>query len=72
MMPSQDNCQWPLCGEADITEVVGKALNQHLATIHWQSNGQHAMTSHSGGADVYTKVADLSQGYHIYAMEWEA
>lgn len=29
------------------------------------------MTPHDGGRDVYTKISDLSQAFHIYAVEWQ-
>lgn len=58
---------WPTCGEIDIVEVVGKQPSTAWATLH--------APGFSGGAGLTASTTlssgKLSDGYHIYAVEWE-
>ena len=55
---------WPLCGEIDIMENVGKEPDGVHANVHFSVDGKHrsaAGTVHSGG---------LASDFHVYAIEW--
>ena len=57
---------WPNCGEIDIMENVGFEPK----TIHGSLHGP----GYSGGNSVsggYTAAADISDDYHVFAVEWE-
>lgn len=57
---------WPACGEIDILEAVNDFTEVH-GTLHYGSDpSQHDM---NGGS--YTPPVDVSDDYHIYAVEWE-
>ncbi|HZW34082.1 MAG TPA: glycoside hydrolase family 16 protein [Isosphaeraceae bacterium] len=53
---------WPACGEIDIMEFVGFQPGVIHATVH---------TSKTDKGDRIT-IADASQAFHVYAMEWDA
>ena len=64
-MLGYDGQQWPDCGEIDIVETRGYMDNVAFGTIHGPgySGGQ-------GRGSVFDNVKPLSDGYHIYAIEW--
>ena len=55
---------WPVCGEIDIMEHVGKTQNHILGTLHMPGN--------SGGDGISggTTVAGVSEDFHIYTLVW--
>ncbi|MDB5159074.1 MAG: hypothetical protein JWR50_3781 [Mucilaginibacter sp.] len=56
---------WPLCGEIDIMEYLGRDSTRAHATVHYaDSLGKHQQ---QGNAPVVGKPAD---DFHIYAVEW--
>ncbi|KAJ9463255.1 Glucan endo-1 [Diplonema papillatum] len=64
--------EWPKSGEIDIMEAVNlnvRGENRLYGTLHygkdWPKN------SHSGTDYVLPGGADATEGYHIYAVEWE-
>jgi beta-glucanase (GH16 family) len=58
---------WPLCGEIDIMELVGKDPNHIYGTLHYRSeDGRNAEDQGKLEAD------SLSDDFHIYAVEWDA
>ena len=55
---------WPACGEIDIVEHVGKAQGSVHSSIH--SISSFGMTRNTGD----TIVADCSENFHDYSVEW--
>jgi beta-glucanase (GH16 family) len=57
---------WPLCGEIDIMEFLGRDSTRVHATVHYaDSLGKHRQ---QGEAPVVGKPAD---DFHIYAVDWD-
>jgi beta-glucanase (GH16 family) len=57
---------WPLCGEIDIMEFLGRDSTKVHATVHYaDSLGRHRQ---QGTAPVMGKPAD---DFHIYAVDWD-
>jgi beta-glucanase (GH16 family) len=59
---------WPRCGEIDIMEFVGFEPGVIHANVH-TSKYNHA--KHTNKGDRVT-VADASEAFHVYAIEWDA
>jgi len=55
---------WPVCGEIDIMEHVGKTQNHILGTLHMPGN------SGGNGISGGTTVAGVSEDFHIYTLVW--
>lgn len=57
--------QWPVCGEIDIMEVLGYAVNQNHGTIHFG-------LPHKQDQGTYqpVKLTNFSTDYHTYGLEW--
>ena len=57
---------WPVCGEIDVMEWVGKEPEQTHGTVHYADpkTGEHV------GRGVGVDAADRGQGFHVYAAEW--
>jgi len=57
---------WPLCGEIDIMEHVGKDPNVIHVSLHtkfynfWKKN----QSTH------FEKISDVSNSFHLYGLEW--
>jgi len=59
-----DSVGWPLCGEIDILEYVGKSPGEIFTTLHTKAgHGDNASSK-------TTRFADIEQGFHRYAVEW--
>jgi len=62
------NVGWPQCGEVDIMENVGSTPSTNYGSLHGPG--------YSGGQDItgsYTmKGGTLADGFHVYALEWDA
>jgi beta-glucanase (GH16 family) len=59
-----DQVGWPLCGEIDIMEYVGREPNTLFTTLH---------TADSHGNSKNTRKAEvpgIEEGFHVYACEW--
>ncbi len=57
---------WPNCGEVDIAEYQGKVPNKVNCTMHMQNiNYKIGNNPHGQG-----NMADASNTFHIYAVEW--
>lgn len=59
-----DTVGWPLCGEIDILEYIGKEPNIIFTSLH---------TEHSHGNTIHTKktnIENIEEGFHIYAVDW--
>ncbi len=68
MMPTDEGYygQWPKCGEIDIMEVHGSALNTSYGTLHFgdphtQKQGSHTLSS----------GPNFGEDFHVFACEWE-
>jgi beta-glucanase (GH16 family) len=69
LMP-EDNVYggWARSGELDIVEVIGQTPNIAYGTIHYGDSWPH--NTHTG--DKFTLPSgDLSDDWHVYAVEWE-
>lgn len=58
---------WPQCGEIDILEVINEFTSLH-GTLHYGTGDPYVHDSNGGS---YSPAVDLSDDYHIYAIEWE-
>jgi beta-glucanase (GH16 family) len=58
------NGSWPSTGEIDIMEAKHKNPKQIGGTIHYDAGGYHYTSKD------YNSGQDLSQGFHVYAVEW--
>ncbi len=65
---NQRDVGWPACGEIDIMEFVGFAPGVIHANIHTRSYNHVRGT---GKGDKIT-IADASEAFHVYAVEWDA
>lgn len=59
---------WPRCGEIDIMEFVGFEPGVIHANVH---TAKYNHTKGNGKGDKIT-IADASEAYHVYAMEWDS
>lgn len=62
-----DNNNWPMTGEIDIMEYRGDLPKRTYSTLHYGSpwpNNQH-------DGDTYDHSQNLSDDFHVYAVEWE-
>lgn len=59
---------WPACGEIDIMEFVGYEPGIIHANIHTR---KYNHVQKNGKGDKIT-IADASQAFHVYALEWTA
>lgn len=57
---------WPNCGEIDILENIGKEPKTVHGTIHGPG-----YSGANGIGMPYSSDQDFSDGYHVYAVEWE-
>ncbi|MBB4080510.1 beta-glucanase (GH16 family) [Lewinella aquimaris] len=61
-----DEVGWPLAGEIDILEYVGRAPGEIFTTLHTAAN-------HGGNATTRTfPIPNIEEGYHVFAVEWTA
>lgn len=59
---------WPVCGEIDIMEIIGKTPSTLYATLHWgNASGSHM----SKGADYVLSSGDFSKEFHVFSIIWE-
>ncbi len=61
------NAGWPLCGEMDIMEYVGKTPN----TIYQTAHGPGYSGAKGIGAHFVLPAASLKDDFHVYAIDWE-
>lgn len=57
---------WPTCGEIDIMEHVGYDQNVVVASAHTRDRNHSIGTQASGR----TTVEGVSDGFHVYSVEW--
>ena len=69
MMPSEGKYGgWAKSGEIDIAEVIGQRPNLVYGTLHYHDGWPH--NQHTGDK-FQLPSGDLSDDFHIYAVEWE-
>jgi beta-glucanase (GH16 family) len=59
-----DKVGWPLCGEIDILEYVGREPDIIFTSLHTQDSHGNTINTKK------TKIEDIEEGYHIYGMDW--
>jgi beta-glucanase (GH16 family) len=55
---------WPACGEIDIMETIGTDVGENHGSLHSPGWDPSAVSSPADGAQ-------LSDGFHTYAIEWD-
>jgi beta-glucanase (GH16 family) len=60
------HAEWPMCGEIDIMEHVGKEPEHIYSTIHYGASREEHTASKQG---LFSKP-DLYSDFHVYAVEW--
>ena len=60
---------WPTCGEIDIVEVVSPTPATAYGTIH-SGNVSNAGQNTATGGSYKLASGNLSDGYHLYALDW--
>jgi beta-glucanase (GH16 family) len=69
--------QWPTGGEIDILENRGRQPLVVSSAYHWQTNPGPCCAQHRFVSEDYSTTAggervNFHEGFHIYAVEWEA
>ena len=59
-----DQVGWPMCGEIDILEYVGKEPNMVFTSLHTQDSHGNTINTKK------TKIESIEEGFHLYAIEW--
>jgi beta-glucanase (GH16 family) len=59
---------WPRSGEIDIMEMKGSDVYTTYGTIHY---GSDPTTDHRYKGGSYSGIDDLSNDFHVYAVEWK-
>lgn len=67
-MLGKNGTEWPLIGEIDIMEHVGKKKGEVLGTIHTAAYN-HTINTQKGAA---TMVPDACDVFHNYQLKWDA
>lgn len=55
---------WPLCGEIDILEYVGKEPGEIFTSLHTQASHGNTINSKK------TKLPKIEEGFHVYGADW--
>ena len=61
-----DAVGWPVCGETDIVEHLGRDLNKIYGTLHYPG---HSGGNANGGTLI---IPDATTAFHTYSVEWSA
>ncbi len=67
-MLGKNGSEWPLIGEIDIMEHVGKKQGEVLGTVHTAAYN-HTINTQKGAA---TMVPDACEAFHNYQLKWDA
>lgn len=69
MMPTDESYygQWPKCGEIDVMEVHGSALNTSYSTLHFGE----PHTQKQGTYTLPKGAKNFGEDFHVYACEWD-
>jgi len=55
---------WPLCGEIDILEYVGREPNTIFTSLHTQNSHGNTINSKK------EIIEGIEEGFHLYAIDW--
>lgn len=55
---------WPLCGEIDILEYVGREPESIFTTLHTKNSHGNSKNTRKD------KIQGIEDGFHIYAIDW--
>jgi beta-glucanase (GH16 family) len=59
-----DQVGWPLAGEIDVIEYVGRSPQEIFTSLHTKAgHGDYASTK-------TTRIEDIEEGFHTYAADW--
>lgn len=59
-----DELEWPLCGEIDILEYVGKEPNKIFTSLHTKDSHGNTINTKK------TRIEGIEEGFHVYMAEW--
>jgi beta-glucanase (GH16 family) len=59
---------WPLCGEIDIMEIIGKQPKTVFGTAHWRNS---AGVDISRGGNTAIGNGTMGDQYHVYSIVWD-
>lgn len=60
---------WPTCGEIDVVEVVSPTPQTAYGTIHAGNSANASQNTATGGSYMLAS-GNLSDAYHLYALDW--
>jgi beta-glucanase (GH16 family) len=77
LFPNDPQIPWPTAGEIDILENRGSQPFLVSSAYHWQTNpgpccGQHQFVFEEYSTSVNDVPVNFHEGFHVYAVEWEA
>jgi len=55
---------WPLCGEIDILEYVGKEPGKIFTSLHTKSSAGNTINTRK------VQIKGIEDGFHLYAVNW--
>lgn len=59
-----DQVGWPLCGEIDVLEYVGRSPREIFTSLHTKTgHGDYASTK-------TTRIENIEEGFHTYTADW--
>ena len=59
-----DQVGWPLAGEIDVIEYVGRSPQEIFTSLHTKDgHGDNASTK-------TTRIENIEEGFHVYAADW--
>jgi beta-glucanase (GH16 family) len=62
-----DTVGWPMCGEIDAMECIGREPFTVFSTVH----GPSTASSDGYGLTIsHQTIAELSEGFHVYGLNW--
>lgn len=61
-----DEVGWPLCGEIDILEYVGKNPDEVFNSVHTQASFGNTINTET------TVIPDIEEGFHVFVANWTA
>ena len=59
-----DEVGWPLCGEIDVVEYVGREPDMVFNSLHTQSSHGNTINTKK------TRIDDIEEGFHVYEANW--